>query len=312
MRIDLSKYIKSLFDKLPRYYRHDAFCKDVFLNLFMARLILTCILDKVLLAELDITRMEIVNDKFINKRLRSLYADVIYRIPLKNGKEGECIYWVIDFKSDNRHNATIQLFRYSYNMSMMLAGIEKDDDDEIKQQTKVHKNQPLPCVIAMIFHCGECVFTAPTDIADLISLPQGSALRSLIFRYRILVYDLNVLIEKTMPSNPIVYLFFRILIIAHSKNVNEEVFALFEKFKEDFYKSKIFLTLWDLGLYYLLTSSKYFDPKTYEKIINLTKELGVKIMSTTIAVKFYQEAETNGIAKGRIEGIKEGKKEGKK
>ncbi|MDR1483453.1 MAG: hypothetical protein LBT09_01370 [Planctomycetaceae bacterium] len=59
------------------------------------------------------------------------------------------------------------------------------------------------------------------------------------------------------------------------------------------------LTLWDLGLYYLLTSSTYFSPKTHEKLINLTKELGVEIMSKNTTVKFYTEAKTEG----RVEGI---------
>jgi hypothetical protein len=70
------------------------------------------------------------------------------------------------------------------------------------------------------------------------------------------------------------------------------------------------LTLWDLGLYYLLTSSTYFNPKTHEKLINLTKELGVEIMSRNTTVKFYTEAKTEGRTEGRAEGRTEGRAEG--
>jgi hypothetical protein len=124
------------------------------------------------------------------------------------------------------------------------------------------------------------------------------------------VYDLNTLTEETMPKEKIVYLFFRLLIIAHRKSVNEEVLILFEQFKDEFYKSEIFLRIWDLGLYYLLTSSDHFSPETYKKLIKLTKELGVKIMSETSAVKFYEVARNEGRAEGRTEGRTKGRTEG--
>ncbi|MDR1484827.1 MAG: hypothetical protein LBT09_08395, partial [Planctomycetaceae bacterium] len=65
MIVSFSLYVKRLFASLPKFYRHDLFCRDIFLTLFMARLILSYILDKELLAELDLSMMEIVNDKFV-------------------------------------------------------------------------------------------------------------------------------------------------------------------------------------------------------------------------------------------------------
>ncbi|MDR1483454.1 MAG: DUF4351 domain-containing protein, partial [Planctomycetaceae bacterium] len=44
-------------------------------------------------------------------------------------------------------------------------------------------------------------------------------------------------------------------------------------------------------------------PETHEKLINLTKELGVEIMSKNTTVKFYTEAKTEGRTEGRAEGI---------
>jgi hypothetical protein len=81
---------------------------------------------------------------------------------------------------------------------------------------------------------------------------------------------------------------------------------LFEQFKDEFYKSEIFLRIWDLGLYYLLTSSDHFSPETYKKLIKLTKELGVKIMSEISAVKFYEVAKNEGRTEGRTKGRTEG------
>jgi predicted transposase/invertase (TIGR01784 family) len=117
----LSQFIKSIFAKLPRFYRHDLFCQDVFCILWIARLILKCILSKEVQAELDLSKLEVVNDKFVTERLRALHSDMIYQIPMKNGNN---LYLVIEFKTDNRRNFIIQLFRYFYHITMRILGKE--------------------------------------------------------------------------------------------------------------------------------------------------------------------------------------------
>ncbi|MDR2345668.1 MAG: DUF4351 domain-containing protein, partial [Planctomycetaceae bacterium] len=63
--------------------------------------------------------------------------------------------------------------------------------------------------------------------------------------------------------------------------------------------------------WYFYTSAKYFTRETYEKLVTLTQNLGVKIMSPSAAETYWNEAtvqgETRGIAIGEARGIEKGK-----
>ncbi|MDR1484311.1 MAG: Rpn family recombination-promoting nuclease/putative transposase [Planctomycetaceae bacterium] len=307
------KISKNILQRFPKVYNQDEFCKDFFLNINFARIILRYILGREVLDEIDLDRLELAGTTFLTFFLRSLYADVIYRVPLKDGS-GTYIYLLIDFKSDSRRQVVDQLYGYAHNIWMRpTAGVSPRDYDEAKQYMKMKefdsdlsklnkRTSPFPCVISMIFHCGKKKFTAPTNIVELVDLPPDSKLRKKIINYGCDVFDLSLVPESELPKEPCAYLFFRTLQICHSRNVNEEALALFEKLKEEFRADRDLWEPLDKCLYHLFTSSKYFRQETHTLIIKLVKELGVEVMVDSVATRLYREGEAIGIARGKAIG----------
>ncbi|MDR2170952.1 MAG: Rpn family recombination-promoting nuclease/putative transposase [Planctomycetaceae bacterium] len=303
----------------PKFYKHDEFCKDAFLDLEVARNVLRCVLSVSILAEIVIEKLELVETTFINKFLHPLYADIIYRVPLKN-KENTYVYLLLDFKSDNGYGTVAQLFRYSFNMSMRLSGLEpkqskKQNKKQKNSQKRKNKKISFPCIISIVFHCGKSKFTAPANIADIIDLPNDSKLRENVINYKLVIFDLNAITEDKFPETQDVNLLFYVLKMARSKKVNEQATKLFMTIKDALRNNKSLTNLWDKCLYYLFTSAKYFTRETHENLINLTKKLGVKtIMSQSAAKLYYKEAmtigKTKGIAIGEIRGIAKGETRG--
>ncbi|MDR2344992.1 MAG: DUF4351 domain-containing protein, partial [Planctomycetaceae bacterium] len=66
--------------------------------------------------------------------------------------------------------------------------------------------------------------------------------------------------------------------------------------------------------WYFYTSAKYFTRETYEKLVTLTQNLGVKIMSPSAAETYWSEAtiqgEARGIEKGKAIGEATGEARG--
>jgi hypothetical protein len=327
-KVDLSTPINSLKSGIsinrlrifPKIYNQNEFCKDFFVELPFARVMIRNILDAEILNELNIDKMTIANPTMVTNFLRMLYSDIVYRIPLK--KMPELItYLIVEFKSDNRSSSVAQLYEYSHNLWIRPSDreqgyLEQDNaispnqdinlDDQNLSQLQFYKRIPFPCVIAAIFHCGESKYTGPTNVADLVNLPPNSILRKRVINFNCDIYDLNVIPDSELPKESQAYMFCRTSQILHLKNVNEEAFALFEKMKEKLHVNKKLWITWDKCLYHLYTSSKHFSRETYNQLINLTKELGVKVMSPSVAEKYYEEAMTIGLAKGKAEGFARG------
>ncbi|MDR2641376.1 MAG: Rpn family recombination-promoting nuclease/putative transposase [Planctomycetaceae bacterium] len=223
---------KSGLRVLPKIYNHDEFCKVFFLELPFARVILSYILSVAILREIDLNRLELVNTTFV-----TIFLRVIYRVAHKSSNI--YIYILLDFKSDNRRSTIAQLYDYSHNLWTRPIDTNQKSNNELTDeklnypnpaQLQRHKRMPFPCVIYLIFHCGESKITATTNVADIVDLPANSELRKKVINYESDVYDLNVVTDDNLPKEPCAYLFCRTLQIARSEKVNEEAFTLLDLF----------------------------------------------------------------------------------
>ncbi|MDR2345293.1 MAG: Rpn family recombination-promoting nuclease/putative transposase, partial [Planctomycetaceae bacterium] len=259
---------KELLRLFPKTYNHDAFCKCIFSILILVR----CLLQRIcslpnLLDEIDLDRIEIVDTKFITSQLRANFFDMLYRAPFRDS-DTRWVYFLIDFKSNNDQGAFYQLYRYINTLWEHL-WIEAGKPD----------NFLFPCIISIIFHCGETEFTAVTNMAALLDLPENSILRICSLNYPLLAFDVNKKSEAELYKSLdtfksldeyIVNLFFYVLKITRSEEVNEKAIQLFEKLQDKLCEHNLLLSVWDMSLWYFYTSAKYFTRETYEKLVTLT------------------------------------------
>ncbi|MDR2761032.1 MAG: Rpn family recombination-promoting nuclease/putative transposase [Planctomycetaceae bacterium] len=289
--------MEDLLRLFPKTYNHDEYCKNIFAILEIARRIFLCIFPSEMTKTIDLNRLEIVDTKFISNQLRINLFDMLYRVPLNEIESW--VYFLIEFKSNNDQGTIIQLYQYVNTIWMKLWNDNGKPDDFF-----------FPCVVSMIFHCGESPFTGIINIADQVDLPANSYFRSSTINYKSLLYDLNTKSKSDLPEEPIVNMFFTVHLIAREKDADEQAFTLFTKFQYNIRNDKLLAVVWDISLWYLCTSAKHFTTGMYEKLIKLTQEIGGKIMTPSVIETYYDQATKQGITIGETRGIAIGETRG--
>ena len=149
---------------LRKRYQHDQFCKDNLRDLDRARKFLRLIFKPEVIELLDLGNLELASESFLDEELKKLYADVLYRIPVKNGKatgvDSIVVFVLIELKTESDKWTVFQQAKY----------IIRIWDEEFRKA----KDLPdfdrfrLPMVIPVIFHHGEQRFTATTELKYLV------------------------------------------------------------------------------------------------------------------------------------------------
>ncbi|MDR0337445.1 MAG: Rpn family recombination-promoting nuclease/putative transposase, partial [Planctomycetaceae bacterium] len=164
------------FDKFKKKYQHDAFCKYKLCNLRKARKFLKHVLKPEVLKLVDLSKLRIDPETYVDEELKRLYADVLYRIPLKNSDETLVVFILIELKTQNDQWTIFQIVKYVVRIwdrefqAVESAVKAPNANDEAKRR---FDNFLLPMVIPIIFHYGEHPFTSPTELIELIQrLPE--------------------------------------------------------------------------------------------------------------------------------------------
>ena len=89
---------------------HDTFFRESFTRREVARDFLRCQLPAELLAELDLTTLEISKDSYVASDLRTAYSDLVYRVAYRG--EALNVYLLFEHKSWAEHWTVLQLLRY--------------------------------------------------------------------------------------------------------------------------------------------------------------------------------------------------------
>ena len=90
---------------------HDHFFKSIFSRQESARDFLRHYLPAEVMADLDVTELEISHQSFIDAELREHFTDLLYKVRLKDGKDA-LIYVLFEHKSYSDRLVAFQLLRY--------------------------------------------------------------------------------------------------------------------------------------------------------------------------------------------------------
>ena len=208
---------------LRKRYQHDQFCKDNLRDLDRARKFLKLMFKPEIIDLLDLDNMELASESFLDEELKKLYADVLYRIPVKNGKangvDSIVVFVLIELKTESDKWTVFQQAKY----------IIRIWDEEFRKA----KDAPnfdqfrLPMVIPVIFHHGEQKFTASTELIDLVQTLKG--LESCTLNVRSLLFDVMTLDEKDLPEDLELVVVIMVLQAVFRKDVAERLTAIYRK-----------------------------------------------------------------------------------
>ncbi|MDR1964764.1 MAG: Rpn family recombination-promoting nuclease/putative transposase [Planctomycetaceae bacterium] len=287
-------------DEFKKKYQHDAFCKNKLQNVRKARKFLKYLFKPEVLEQLDLKRLQIEPESYVDENLKRYYTDVLYRIPLKNSNESIVVFVLIELKTDNSRWTIFQMLLYIVRIwkrafeTVANAANAQNATEEAKQQFETFL---LPMVIPIIFHHGEEKFTAPIELAKLIRLVMG--MEEFALNLKAMLFDVTPLAPKDFPEDLELSAFFMLLqAVFYKEGVAEKLLEIYRKLRPTMHLAES-QKEWQDAVYYATTSAKHFLPEDFKNVIKQTEKEGVVTMSTSVLDQLIAEA-----AEGKTKAVK--------
>ncbi len=144
---------------------HDSLYHRLFSHPLMVAELISQFAPEVAAIGLDFTRLTRVNVKFHTGRgQRRRERDVIWRLPTAGGGD-IYLYLLLEFQSDSNRWMAVRAQVYEGRLWQ-----------QIIDESKLKSGERLPPVLMLVLYNGERRWSAPTDLADLVTLLAGSPL----------------------------------------------------------------------------------------------------------------------------------------
>ncbi|MDO4721339.1 MAG: Rpn family recombination-promoting nuclease/putative transposase, partial [Peptostreptococcaceae bacterium] len=278
---------------------HDHYFKANLGQAEMAADFLRQCLPQSLAEQVDFSSLQLQNGSFIEKELRQLYSDLLYRALIREREA--YIYFLFEHKSGNDKNIALQLLGYLLSI--------------YRESQKNHPSAPLPLVLPIVFYHGKTPWKAGRYFSDLLMSYEGlqEELKSYIPDFTYLLYDTNAYRKEELPGEIPLQIFLRIMksILAGDQRefytTLSETIRLLEALQDESRRMEIFEQM----IRYIFSAREDADLEEIKKqVAEISYERSEELMS--IAEKLEQRGLEKGMKLGKEQGIKLGIIEGKK
>jgi len=272
---------------------HDKFFKQVFTKRELARRFFQAFLPPEVLQHLDLSKLRVEKQGFVDQKLDETFSDLLYRVAWKDG-EG-FVYLLMEHKSHPAPMVRFQILGYMVRVW--------------EQYMKQHKNaRTLPVIVPMVLYHGANRWQVP-DMRSLFG-DAPEALLGFVPEFQVLVDDPGEVPDKELAClrgiGP------NLLVMKHIHNGQDLIRVLY-LIAQDLKKSgKIELdkSSFESLVTYLFLAGKDLDKQDLASAASdVLDAMGGRIMGT-LAEKYFQEGlqegEHRGVEKGRTQGIVEG------
>jgi len=259
---------------------HDVFFKDTMSKLENARSFLKEYLPRDLLEIIDLKKLSLEKDSFIDEKLKEFFSDLLYKVQIQ-GQEGY-VYILMEHKSTPAPQVALQLLEYMVRC----------------WRAKADAKERLPVIIPLVLYHGEAKWNISQQFAALIA-QHDARLSKYIPDFHYLLHDVSSCEEDNIRGITQLKVFLWLLKYIRNPILEIKLRQIFQIFSKD-YDSKYMGTI-VLYLY-------YGAELPIEKLIQISKESlsqGENDMVSTA-----QQLIQKGIQQGRQEGIQQGRQEG--
>ena len=270
---------------------HDKYFKESFSRKETVQSFIKEYLPEKLLEQIDLNKLEILKDTFIDKELSEHFSDILYKTSI-SGKHSY-IYLLFEHKSYIDHFACFQILR---NMIKIW-----------EQCIKSKKNiQKLPVIIPLLIYHGENEWKFTGSITPLFEQIENT--KEYIPDFKCEIYDISHIPDEQIRGNILLRVHFLILKYINSPQLFDklhDIFNMIAILSEKKKKTEYLETF----LRYLVSTvdkNKIEDIKTeLKKSINKGDEL-----MPTIAEMWIKEGMEKGLEKGMEKGMEKGIEKG--
>ncbi|MCC8400275.1 MAG: Rpn family recombination-promoting nuclease/putative transposase [Rickettsia endosymbiont of Platyusa sonomae] len=276
---------------MPKKPKHDQLFKRIMGNEIAAQEFLEYYLPSNFKEQLDLSKIKVEKESYIEESLRRKYSDIVYAVSTKN-KESAFIYILLDHQSTSDYWMALRLWKYT----LLLCERHKKNNDK------------LPVIYPMIMYNGVEEYSAPRNIWELFTDPMQAK--------ELMVSDYQLVDLQSMSDDEIVQQKHLGMMSYVMKHIHQrDMLKLWEEFLRRF-KLEVLIDK-ENGYIYLESFLWYTDAKLQEEqqleleqvlAKYLSEEEQVNIMRT-IAQKYIEEGEFRGIQIGEARGEARGKAE---
>lgn len=265
---------------------HDKFFKETFGRVGVAKDFLNNYLPQNIINVVDMDTLEPQKDSFIDKELKEIFADMLFRVNIDN-KEGY-IYFLFEHKSYTSKNISFQLLKYM--IEIWEAKIEDEYTDE------------LPMIIPIVIYHGKANWNINATLGEMIKgyKDLSEDIQKHIPDYEYLLYDISRFTDEEIKGkviNKIAMTTLRDIFTKDTEGIIESVYKMIEYLVELEDKQS--------GIEYFETLMRYI----FSARIDLTKEAANEIMNK-IETTYPEGSEVvmTLAERFREEGMEEGEK----
>lgn len=257
-------------------YPHDKLFKETFSDLEVTTDFMQHYLPKDVLENLELDKLEVTKDSFVQEDLRDFYADLLFKTSIQ-GRES-FVYFLFEHKSYPAENVALQMWGYMLEIYKRLVDKEK--------------LQTLPVIIPILFYHGKNQSYQVKNLSEWID-EHDSSLHRFIPYFDILFYDFSEKSEEEIQGSSKLQAYLQSVkyIFAKEIAILLDKLAAFESvlYKED-------KNYFDTIIIYIIASR---DDLTLEKILGKLSEEGRKRV-VTLAERLREEGVEKGIEKEKL------------
>ena len=245
-----------------------------------------------LLAELDLTTLEISKDTYVGEDLSEDCSDLVYRVACRGGELQ--VYLLFEHKSRPEHWTLLQLLRY----------VVASGEEYRKQHPQARR---LPPVYPLVLYHGQRQWRVPASFHDLVE-PLPEVLVPYVPQFRYALHDISARTNAEIKGAVLTRLVQLALRHIYSKEPVEplrELLALIRQIGDQTQATEILSTL----LRYYVQVNTRLDEATVRTLLRETPS-GDAIMQTFID-RYIEQGRQQGWQTGRQEGWQEGRQEGR-
>jgi predicted transposase YdaD len=266
---------------------HDAYFKATFGRPTAAAEFLRHYLPPEIVRLLDLTRLELEKDTFVDAQLRRHFSDLLYRVGLLAGGEA-FIYFLLEHKSAPDEWTMLQLLRYVA---------------QAWEQMRQRGAKKLPVIIPVIFYHGAEAWSVATRLSELIEWPAGSeALRHYAPEAGALLCDLSQYRDEELVGGDALPADLRLMKYVFRDELTTQLPGIFRAVIEQADEAEALERL-ETMVHYLTEAERVSQPEVGAALERAQR--GDKPMETIID-KWRKEARREGRKEGKQEGKQEG------
>lgn len=263
---------------------HDLIFKETMGDLNVFKDFILNYLPEELINRIDINDIQIVKDSFIEKELREVFSDLLYKINID--KQKGYIYFLFEHKSYPHKLITIQLLKYILNIWELIIKQKETDD--------------LPVIIPLVFYHGRQKWTVGTNLQDIVE-DVSDEFQKYIPDYQYILYDISYFSDEQLKGEIKLRIFLKLFSHIFKDDFEiklKEIIKLFENLAV----SKTDMDYFECVIRYIMNARDDLSLSKLKKVAReVSIERGEKIM--TIAEHLRKEGKIEGKIEGIIEGI---------